>query len=711
MPVREAVIRVLGGRTFHRAFDPWAGAELLIAALAEAGVVKSGVALQPNSAEWLVANLIAGDFPVEWVHTRTEAWYSSSAERFDLVVGMPPFGMPREKQTYSRNGEGVLVHDERGKLVMLEALARMADDGVCIFVSPSFDARSAPDGVYHQLHRFGLRVEAVIALPDSPFRPMTTIQGVLSVITRGTPTDVFVGRLAGDAQRDAVVVDNYRRRRSGAEVALGRLISPHEFKGIGLLEGQERVKAQARRFGYAPVPLSAVTSAMNLARKSPPFFNDVENAVYLPLIGRSAAVASQAEMSLKPHNYAQLIVKSESAVPSYVAQFFNSSLGQAIRESLTTGFIPKLSKSTLADAEVYLPPLEVQAKAIEAQRNIREVKNELNELELRVWSQPRKLDDIARRVDHFTREESFKEWLDSLPFPLASILWTYHTAGNDQKRRYEHLSHFFEALTEFVATILLSAVSQDTELFQPAKERIQKSLAGQNLTIARGTFGTWKCVYEQLAKTLRGMWAKPESKDRVERLLACRDEETLRMLTGSDLVAILQRTNGYRNSWVGHTGVVGTREAAERHRVLQGELSAIREIFSTAWDSFTLVLPRESIFTAGIHKYTVQRVVGRSAPFENFEVSLAVPMEHGYLHLLGRDEKQALRLLPLVRVMESPRSAENACYFYSRQQADGVRFVSYHFEQEADVVNQFPDTLKALESLMGATSFGREGEE
>lgn len=709
--VLNSVLQLLGGRTFRRALDPFAAGGILLASLVESKLVDRGVGVMTNKTDWLLANVIAGDFPIEWINEGTKHWLDANNEKFDLVLSIPPFGMERQRRQYSAAQGSVEVQDEAGRLMMLDSLLHLSQDGVGVFITPSFDARSKPLGVYHQLPRCGLRADAIFALPEGPFQPMSSIPGVVAIIARGPAREVFVGRLSGDDERDSVLLANYRQRRNGPEVGLGRIVGVDDFKGIALLEAEERVKVQARRFGYSPIPLTSVTSAIYLSKSSEPFFEEKDNVVYLPLIGKSAAVVSQAEMTLKPHNYVQLVVKSESADPAYLAQFFSSSLGQTIRESLAAGFIPKITKASLTSAEVYLPPVTVQTKAVETQRRIRDIKSELHELELRVWSQPRKLDDIVRKVERFAREESFKDWLDSLPFPLASILWTYHTAGDDQKHRYEHLAHFFEALAEFMATLLLSAVSRDEELFAAEKLRIRKTLAGQHLTITKGTFGTWKCIYEQLAKTLRAMLAKPDSRERCQRLLVCRDDQVLDMVTSSELVTAIQRCNGYRNSWIGHTGVVGEREATERHRILLTELAGVRQAFGTAWDGFSLIMPKQSIFAAGIHKYTAQRVVGRCAPFEHCEVDLALPMEHGYLHLWGRDEREALKLLPLIRVMPSPSTAENACYFYSRQQRDGVRFVSYHFEQEADVVNHFPDTLAALEPLIATGTEGAEGEE
>jgi hypothetical protein len=511
---------------------------------------------------------------------------------------------------------------------------------------------------------------------------------------------VFVGALSGDQDRDSVLLQNYRNRKPGADLGLGRLVLNDAFKGTTILEAQERVQSRARKIGYPPTPLRELATEVNLVRASA--FKDRENAVYVPLIGRSDATSSRADLKLKPHNYAQVIVKPEMVNPAYLAKFFNSPLGHAVRDAAASGvMIPKISRDSLQAAVVYIPPLEVQTKTAEAQTKIHNLGNELQELQSRLWSEPRKIDSTIRTIDRFTKEERFTDWLDTLPFPLASILWTYHTAGDDQKRRYEHLLHFFEALAEFMATVLLSVAVADDELFAAEREKLQKTLTKQKLEIKRSTFGTWKCIYEQLAKTVRVLAASPAGATRVAGLVNTHDEDVLQMLTSSELVAVIQRTNGFRNSWLGHSGVVGEREAAQRHVTLRAELMKVRDAFRTSWDRYTLVLPGKSIFAGGIYRYTVQRIVGRCAPFEHVEAELAQPLEHGNLHLLGSEERTALHLIPFVRVMCSPSTAENACYFYNREQEDGVRFVSYHFEQEADVVNQFPDTSAMLQQLVG----------
>jgi hypothetical protein len=55
--------------------------------------------------------------------------------------------------------------------------------------------------------------------------------------------------------------------------------------------------------------------------------------------------------------------------------------------------------------------------------------------------------------------------------------------------------------------------------------------------------------------------------------------------------------------------------------------------------------------------------------------------------------------VPFVKVMPSPRTEANACYFYSGQANGLLRFISYHFEQESEVETSDNDALELIEKL------------
>ena len=70
------------------------------------------------------------------------------------------------------------------------------------------------------------------------------------------------------------------------------------------------------------------------------------------------------------------------------------------------------------------------------------------------------------------------------------------------------------------------------------------------------------------------------------------------------------------------------------------------------------------------------------------------------LYLSRSDSRQALMLIPLVRVGSSPQSAKNACYFFSRlDERDSARFGSYHFADKPELIGQFDDATAAIKFL------------
>ena len=74
------------------------------------------------------------------------------------------------------------------------------------------------------------------------------------------------------------------------------------------------------------------------------------------------------------------------------------------------------------------------------------------------------LDALEPARVYRTAAEGLVPWADTLPFPLASVLWHYE-AEPDEGPSVEYLLKFFEALAQFTATVLLSACITDRGLF------------------------------------------------------------------------------------------------------------------------------------------------------------------------------------------------------------------------------------------------------
>lgn len=708
--VIETIIRLARPLNAKNVLDPAASAGFLLSAMVESGVARSGRGFSSAGGTNSTGRSLAASIGFTWTEqTSTRLWLEQTTEEFDLVVSLPPWGFPPETRTFRVDGCNVECHDEWRHITLAASCLHLRANGVGFFVlSPTFVLRREAPAVAPQLSALGLHLDALLYFPKKAFDSAIGFHAAIAVIRRGQQeSGLFVGEISDVPERVDALIENYVNKRSGADLGLGRLMPTGTFRGWDALVASDREAALAGALGGAwrRVMLRDLLSDITLVRSGgDQDFAEESNVVYLPLIGEGPALTSGADLRMKPHNYAQLHVQTDLIEPTFLARYFRTPLGKLARWQQRSGHIPKLAKSTIPEIEVYVPPLAFQRRLIDTATRLDRVSADLLERSERLWSEPSSVDETETALKRFAKHEevSFKEWLDRLPFPLASILWAYHTAGTDAKARYEHLVHFFEAVAEFHAVILLSgargSAEAEVELFE---RELSAALRGPALRAA--SFGTWNTILAFVAKRFRTLLNGGEDKrQECAQSLCTNDADVLAMLTSSELVGVLQKANSLRNNWVGHTGIVSTAVAVERERALAELLTQLRKIYGTTWDLVDLILPGPSRFRQGVFHYTAKRVMGRSSPFEERAVEADHQLEDRRLHLVGSGERRVLELLSFIVMGSSPETAQNACYFYNRQQGDELRYVSYHFEHAAEIIER----NTALTMLIKALSRG-----
>jgi serine/threonine protein kinase len=280
-----------------------------------------------------------------------------------------------------------------------------------------------------------------------------------------------------------------------------------------------------------------------------------------------------------------------------------------------------------------------------------------------------------------------RPWTETLPFPLASILWQYQ-AEIDAQSKAEHLLNFFEALAQFIVTVQLSAYKTAPEFF----EANRPSWFGADpnnphrVDFRVASFGMWVNLHQRLAKTARRMLSgEPTSADRRCDLFAAKDRSLVIGIAGRDLAAILDAACQERNDWK-HAGVAGPDEHVRRLRELEELLARTQTQLADSFKVWDLLRPGVASYTEGTYEYTVTALTGTNPAFRKKRVRVRHPLDSGRLYLLERGSHRALQLVPLIRVMRGPKIGEEACYFYNRIQKDGrVRWISYHFHGEPDI--------------------------
>jgi hypothetical protein len=276
-----------------------------------------------------------------------------------------------------------------------------------------------------------------------------------------------------------------------------------------------------------------------------------------------------------------------------------------------------------------------------------------------------------------------------------------HTESGKYKERYERQILFFEALAEYMAVLYLSAFSSNPGVWGDVRPKLQETLAKSSLSLEMATFGTWRVVLEVLGAEARRLLN--HNCDMCYELFRTRNRVVVDRITSKKLVGILQDANAIRNKWTGHGGAVSETAAREVFEKLNQHISTVREIFGTIWESYEVLFPSVCRMKDGFFCYSARRIMGSRTPFQSIDVQLSEGMEDGQLHLWSPAESRTLKLLPLIKVMPSPKTEENACYFYNRREKKGIRFLSYYFESDSDVVQEFGDTAEALNRLSRVT--------
>ena len=100
-------------------------------------------------------------------------------------------------------------------------------------------------------------------------------------------------------------------------------------------------------------------------------------------------------------------------------------------------------------------------------------------------------------------EALLEQWIETLPFPLASILWASYSSFN-YEHKVDYLLDFFEALSEFIFTLLLSGLATNKLIIQQEVVQIfKKEEEFSRDWFEKPSFGTWNSLGKELARLVK----------------------------------------------------------------------------------------------------------------------------------------------------------------------------------------------------------------
>lgn len=629
---------------------------------------------------------------------------------YDLIVADPPLGVHVQPAKLPSPLKSYGLRD-LAQNITIYACKRIAPKGVVsIIMSP---AALNHKSFINAVHGAGCRIRAVLHVPPG-IRLNTQISSQLLVIDHGAQGEVFVGQLSDDPDHSKRLLQNFKRHKSDKHPSLGRTLPLDNFIGFEALEAEHLLLQRVRNTSLLPIPFTELVKEESRKERDSleHTANGIpDNTVLLPQSGIRLK-SDVFNIPSRDRTLTCFTLNERKVHASYFIRWIESDLGQLALQAAGANSLvgmPRITKKALERLTCHIPSIEDQNSILEALRHLERLRNEAKEIEAQCWTGHHSSDDILQHAQTINHEDRYEDWLATLPYPLASILWRHRVSGDDPRIRFGVLLHFFEALAEFLATIHLSAFMSHAAVWHESHGELLKALSAQNLNLERATFGTWKVVVEKISKTTRGMLEKTDDASVATALYAVNSTAWLNKLCAPEITQVLARANGIRNTHSGHGGAMGKSQAESLENDLRDMVEEVRSVWGRGWNQYELLLIDRMAFSNGQFTYESPRIMGANSQFERVSRIAATPMETGQLYLLSEGAPKGLKLLPLVRVMASPSQVANACYFYNRSERDGQRFLSYHFEQESEVCQYFEDTAMILQQL--ATPSGNQAAE
>ncbi|HQV93355.1 MAG TPA: hypothetical protein PLF41_02730, partial [Anaerolineales bacterium] len=315
--------------------------------------------------------------------------------KFDLIVGDLPFGMDQVDAEFK--GEKIKV--PRNWAEILQALLFLEDDGTALYLmEPLGFSTIAGQKIEKLLNKNGFFASALFNAPEKILQPTTSITPIVVTITKKATPKLFVAELLNENQAEQIV-DKYFASTGGDDLKIGKYIDAGSYHGFSVIKIKQQIERLETQYkNYTEYSLGNLAIEINYV-KAGGEFQEKDNAIYIPKIGKSPVVSKLSDAKLKHQNYFQVVLR-EVAFNEYVSAFFKSTLGQLILNSLTSQtFIAHLNKKDLEQALVALPKPEEQRLIVDTQKTLSRLKSAIDEFDTELALNPTSSNSIQKQLD------------------------------------------------------------------------------------------------------------------------------------------------------------------------------------------------------------------------------------------------------------------------------------------------------------------------
>ena len=334
-----------------------------------------------------------------------------------------------------------------------------------------------------------------------------------------------------------------------------------------------------------------------------------------------------------------------------------------------------IDKGLVEQIKVPCPSLDVQREYLQVIDELEVLKIEVDSLRAKMQKDPASYKNIKKEMrDVNNHSDKFAQWIESLPYPLATILKRYSVTDEASKKQ-EMLFYFFEAYAIFEATIL-SATIDKRAMDCSSLKNVEASF------FEKASFGSWVHLDRTISNLhLKQINSQEEDKKRIS--LNCfrtSDENLVKFISNKAVCSILQKASEKRNVWKGHGGITSEDIYIDHVSELDSLMRKLQENVKDLYERIRLIRPLTLAYNSGKFTNKVEVLIGSNAIFNKDEIETIYPLDNAKLYLQVMDTGEMIELPPFFILKNSPAEAKNACYFYSRIEDGNTKYVSYHYE-------------------------------
>ena len=175
-------------------------------------------------------------------------------------------------------------------------------------------------------------------------------------------------------------------------------------------------------------------------------------------------------------------------------------------------------------------------------------------------------------------------------------------------------------------------------------------------------------------------------------------QDFVELVSSKKLQPLLDKARTFRNKWKGHGGLASDQE--NERRLLQAEelLVDLRKVIESGFSRCKIISPGSNTYSKGEYRYNATELVGTRMPFTQVTVKTIHPMDTELLYLIHEGSNRPVELLPFIKFKQEQR----ACYFYSSIESTQVRYVSYHYDQQSELVEELGERIQEALNVLGS---------